>query len=177
MLELTELHNFKSPEGAKVFSYKTLDGISLRVSIWNKDSKKGSLLLQSGRTEFTEKYFEVIDEFLQRDLCVAMFDWRGQGLSDRLTKNRFIGHVNDFSDYARSSDSKKEEIEIVHLLQEGVDLFSNMNHGSRIEIDIKTDLPKIYGDEKKLRQVLNNLLTNAIDANAMGHDNSLKISL
>jgi len=84
--------------------------------------------------------------------------------------------VNDFSDYARSSDSKKEEIEIVHLLQEGVDLFSNMNHGSRIEIDIKTDLPKIYGDEKKLRQVLNNLLTNAIDANAMGHDNSLKIS-
>ena len=84
--------------------------------------------------------------------------------------------VNDFSDYARSSDSKKEEIEIVHLLQEGVDLFSNMNHGSRIEIDIKTDLPKIYGDEKKLRQVLNNLLTNAVDANAMGHDNSLKIS-
>ena len=84
--------------------------------------------------------------------------------------------VNDFSDYARSSDSKKEEIEIVHLLQEGVDLFSNMNHGSKIEIDIKTSLPKIQGDEKKLRQVLNNLLTNAVDANAIGEDNSLKIS-
>jgi len=84
--------------------------------------------------------------------------------------------VNDFSDYARSSDSKKEEIEIVHLLQEGVDLFSNMNHGSKIEIDIKTNLPKIQGDEKKLRQVLNNLLTNAVDANEMGEDNSLKIS-
>ena len=84
--------------------------------------------------------------------------------------------VNDFSDYARSSDSKKEEIEIVHLLQEGVDLFSNMNHGSKIEIDIKTNLPKIQGDEKKLRQVLNNLLTNAVDANIMGADNSLKIS-
>ena len=84
--------------------------------------------------------------------------------------------VNDFSDYARSSDSKKEEIEIVHLLQEGVDLFGNMNHGSKIEIDIKTSLPKIQGDEKKLRQVLNNLLTNAVDANEMGDDNSLKIS-
>ena len=84
--------------------------------------------------------------------------------------------VNDFSDYARSSDSKKEEIEIVHLLQEGVDLFGNMNHGSKIEIDIKTSLPKIQGDEKKLRQVLNNLLTNAVDANALGEDNSLKIS-
>jgi len=84
--------------------------------------------------------------------------------------------VNDFSDYARSSDSKKEEIEIVHLLQEGVDLFGNMDHGSKIEIDIKTSLPKIQGDEKKLRQVLNNLLTNAVDANEMGDDNSLKIS-
>ncbi len=110
ILELTELHNFKSPEGAKVFSYKTLDGVSLRVSIWNKDSKKGSLLLQSGRTEFTEKYFEVIDEFLQRDLCVAMFDWRGQGLSDRLTKNRFIGHVNDFSEYDKEFQEILKEV-------------------------------------------------------------------
>ena len=84
--------------------------------------------------------------------------------------------VNDFSNYARSSDSKKEQIEIVQLLQEGVDLFSNMSHGSKIEMDIETNMPKIKGDEKKLRQVLNNLLTNAVDANALGEDNSLKIS-
>ena len=84
--------------------------------------------------------------------------------------------VNDFSDYARSSDTKKEEIEIVRLLQEGVDLFSNINHETKIEIDIETNLPIIHGDEKKLRQVLNNLLTNALDANTMGLDNSLKIS-
>ena len=84
--------------------------------------------------------------------------------------------VNDFSDYARPAEFKEEEIEIINLLQEGVDLFSNMNCGNKIEMDIKTNLPKIHGDEKKLRRVLNNVLANAVDANSMGDHNLLKIS-
>ena len=84
--------------------------------------------------------------------------------------------VNDFSDYARPAEFKEEEIEIINLLQEGVDLFSNMNYGNKIEMDIKTNLPKIYGDEKKLRRVLNNILANAVDANSIGDHNLLKIS-
>ncbi len=84
--------------------------------------------------------------------------------------------VNDFSDYARPAEFKEEEIEIINLLQEGVDLFSNMNYGNKIEMDIKTNLPKIHGDEKKLRRVLNNILANAVDANSIGDHNLLKIS-
>ena len=84
--------------------------------------------------------------------------------------------VNDFSDYARPAEFKEEEIEIINLLQEGVDLFSNMNCGNKIEMDIKTNLPKIHGDEKKLRRVLNNILANAVDANSIGDHNLLKIS-
>ncbi len=84
--------------------------------------------------------------------------------------------VNDFSDYARPAEFKEEEIEIINLLQEGVDLFSNMNYGNKIEMDIKTNLPKIHGDEKKLRRVLNNVLANAVDANSIGAHNLLKIS-
>ena len=84
--------------------------------------------------------------------------------------------VNDFSDYARPAEFKEEEIEIINLLQEGVDLFSNMNYGNKIEMDIKTNLPKIHGDEKKLRRVLNNILANAVDANSIGGHNLLKIS-
>jgi len=84
--------------------------------------------------------------------------------------------VNDFSDYARPAEFKEEEIEIINLLQEGVDLFSNMNCGNKIKMDIKTNLPKIHGDEKKLRRVLNNVLANAVDANSIGAHNLLKIS-
>ena len=84
--------------------------------------------------------------------------------------------VNDFSDYARPAEFKEEEIEIINLLQEGVDLFGNMNCGNKIEMDIKTNLPKIHGDEKKLRRVLNNVLANAVDANSIGDHNLLKIN-
>ena len=117
-----------------------------------------------------------------RNKYLSSSDSNNVEMLDRMT-NTIIQQVetmkvmlNDFSDYARSSDSKKEEIEIEHLLQEGVDLFGNMSHGSKININIEKNLPKIHGDEKKLRRVLNNLLTNAVDANAMGLDNSLKIS-
>ena len=117
-----------------------------------------------------------------RNKYLSSSDSNNVEMLDRMT-NTIIQQVetmkvmlNDFSDYARSSDSKKEAIEIEHLLQEGVDLFGNMNHGSKININIEKNLPKIHGDEKKLRRVLNNLLTNAVDANAMGLDNSLKIS-
>jgi len=117
-----------------------------------------------------------------RNKYLSSSDSNNVEMLDRMT-NTIIQQVetmkvmlNDFSDYARSSDSKKEEIEIEHLLQEGVDLFGNMNHGSKININIEKNLPKIHGDEKKLRRVLNNLLTNAVDANATGLDNSLKIS-
>jgi nitrogen fixation/metabolism regulation signal transduction histidine kinase len=84
--------------------------------------------------------------------------------------------VNSFSDYARSPEFNPEEIRLENLIQEGRDLFSNLHSGNEIETDIEPDLPAIIGDEKKLRQVFNNLLTNALDANAMGDNNHLKIS-
>lgn len=84
--------------------------------------------------------------------------------------------VNSFSDYARSPDYNPEEIQIERLIQEGVDLFANLNGENKIELDIEANLSTVVGDEKKLRQVFNNLLTNAIDANSASEDNELKIS-
>lgn len=87
------------------------------------------------------------------------------------------GMVNDFSDYARSPEYNPKEIKIESLIQQGLDLFSNAEAGNKIDSEIETNLPSIYGDEKRLRQVFNNLLTNAIDANSSSDDNYLKISV
>lgn len=103
---LIDIDSFNCPSGGDSFFYKTSDGVNLRIAIWNETSSKGTILLQSGRTEFIEKYYEVIQEFVNRGFCVALMDWRGQGLSDRVAKDIRIGHVDNFSDY----DSDFEEV-------------------------------------------------------------------
>ena len=50
----------------------------------------------AGRSEFIEKYFEVIAELKRRGFAVATMDWRGQGLSERLLPVREKGHIRDF---------------------------------------------------------------------------------
>ena len=97
--EVVETEDFKAPSGYESFYYKCKDLKKLRITIWNSESSKGTIMLQSGRTEFTEKYFEVVSEFIERGYCVAMMDWRGQGKSSRVSKNTFIGHINSFKHY------------------------------------------------------------------------------
>ena len=109
---LTDIKNFLSPKGGKAFFFITSDKVKIRVAIWNSNSARGTVILQSGRTEFIEKYYEVVQEFLDRDFCVAMFDWRGQGLSDRLIDNPYLGHVSDFSLY---DQELKEILDLVYV--------------------------------------------------------------
>jgi lysophospholipase len=52
---------------------------------------RGTVVLLQGRNECIEKYYETIRHFTGRGLWVATFDWRGQGLSERLVKNPLRG--------------------------------------------------------------------------------------
>jgi len=89
------------PEGGRVAYFETRDAVRLRYGIWRRSSgaNKGTICLVHGRTEFIEKYFETINDFIARGFCVATFDWRGQGGSQRLVKNSQYGFVNHFDDY------------------------------------------------------------------------------
>lgn len=73
------------------------DGTRFRVARFGSPTaKNGTVVLLTGRTEFIEKYFEVIGDLISRDYAVATLDWRGQGLSDRALENRHKGHVRSF---------------------------------------------------------------------------------
>jgi lysophospholipase len=80
---------------------RTADGVRLRTVRWAPTSAscRGTVAVFGGRGEFIEKYFEVIRDLLSRDYAVALVDWRGQGGSDRPLRNRWKGHVDDFSHY------------------------------------------------------------------------------
>ena len=95
---LFELENSSCP-GGKAYYFELEKEKKLRIALWNLDSKKGTIFLQSGRTEFIEKYYEVISEFIDRGYAVAMMDWRGQGLSSRVARNKKIGHIDNFKTY------------------------------------------------------------------------------
>ncbi|MGL4325253.1 MAG: alpha/beta fold hydrolase [Beijerinckiaceae bacterium] len=89
------------PDGAQVAWLFARDGVRLRAAHWpaRGDSVRGTVLLMQGRAEFIEKYFEVVEELRGRGFHVATLDWRGQGGSQRLTRDARRGHVRRFSDF------------------------------------------------------------------------------
>lgn len=95
-----ELPDFAAPPGGKTGIARTSDGLGLRYMRWaGRQQGPGTIVIATGRSEFIEKYFEVVGELLERGFCVVVFDWRGQGLSQRELGDRAKGHVKDFSAY------------------------------------------------------------------------------
>ena len=70
--------------------------------------------------------------------------------------------VDDFGEYARTSRMSPQILDLNGLIREVLVLYETM--GARIALELDPDLPKINGDVKLLRQVLHNLMQNALDA-------------
>ncbi len=92
------------PEGAEVIWYENRNGRKVRMLFapepkGNDVKTRGTVLVCPGRTEFIEKYFEVARDLQARGFAVVIFDWPGQGLSERLHKNPIAGHVRAYGVY------------------------------------------------------------------------------
>src|SRR5215813_5261500 len=99
------------PDEAATATLQTPDGVLLRYARWAPPpGRKGTVCVFQGRTEFIEKYFEVVRDLRARGFAVATFDWRGQGLSQRPLSDRFRGHVGSFSDYITDLETFMKEV-------------------------------------------------------------------
>lgn len=100
------------PSQPTVWLATARDGTSLRLARWRPTSRraKGTVLVVQGRAEFIERYFETITELRRRGFHVITFDWRGQGGSDRLTRNPRKGHVGRLADYRDDIDTVIREM-------------------------------------------------------------------
>lgn len=80
---------------------KMADGVHLRVAQFPAPDQKakGTVLMLSGFTEFIEKGLESVAALRSRGYGVVTFDWRGQGLSDRLLPHRRKGHIQDMQHF------------------------------------------------------------------------------
>ena len=72
------------------------------------------------------------------------------------------GMVDDFSLYSRSSRLVAAEVSLNELIRDVLILYESM--GASIELNLDPTLPVILADASLLRQVLHNLVQNALDA-------------
>jgi lysophospholipase len=89
----------QAPPGAEVSTVTTEDGITLRVMHALVSAPRGTIVICGGRGDFIERYFETMKDLMSRGYAIAAFDWRGQGLSQRLLPNRLRGFVKRMADY------------------------------------------------------------------------------
>lgn len=88
----------QAPAPAQVAWVTASDGARLRLGLW-EPGPRGMIALFTGRTEVIEKYGRVITDLTEAGYGVAIMDWRGQGLSDRLPHQPLLGDVPDFADF------------------------------------------------------------------------------
>ena len=98
-VRFVEVPGHVSPESGVAMAVRAARGIAVRAAHWVPPAARGTVLVCTGRSEFIEKYFDVVRDLLGRGFAVVAFDWRGQGLSTRALRNRRKGHVGDFSEY------------------------------------------------------------------------------
>ncbi|MCH7820430.1 MAG: HAMP domain-containing protein [Proteobacteria bacterium] len=108
-------------------------------------------------------------ERLRRKYLDSMSEEEGQVL-DRATHTivqqveAMKEMVNAFSDYARAPDMEIDVFSMDKLVREVVDLYRAQESGVDIVLTSDPTMPKIEADIGRVRQILHNLIRNAIEA-------------
>jgi two-component system, NtrC family, nitrogen regulation sensor histidine kinase NtrY len=72
--------------------------------------------------------------------------------------------VNAFSEYARAPEMHISHFSLNQLVTEVADLYRSQDPRARIRLDLDTAIESIEADRGRVRQIFNNLLTNALEA-------------
>ncbi|NIA29733.1 MAG: PAS domain-containing protein, partial [Actinobacteria bacterium] len=96
----------------------------------------------------------------------------------RYNANKLEGIVRRVLDFAKPSVKSKAKMSINALIRDEIKLWSSKIRKLKIDVNLslKKGLPPIWGDAVELRQVINNLVMNALDASEKGGALSISTS-
>jgi nitrogen fixation/metabolism regulation signal transduction histidine kinase len=72
--------------------------------------------------------------------------------------------VNAFSEYARAPDMHFSRFDLNQLITEVVDLYRVQDSSAEMKLSLNPLLPQVSADRMRIRQILNNLVTNSLEA-------------
>ena len=82
--------------------------------------------------------------------------------------------VNAFSEYARAPELDFSVVDLNRLISEIADLYKSQDIKVTLELDDR--IPKLEADPGRMRQIMHNLLRNAVEALERGDDQKIRVS-
>ena len=142
MLELVTTARNPAPYGGEVGAVPG-QGPVLRYAVWPAlgSGQAGTICIFSGRTEFIEKYLEVVADLRRRGFAVALLDWRGQGGSERALEDSRKNHVASFREYQADAMRFMREVVQQRCPQPYTALGHSMGGNVLIHLATRLDCP------------------------------------
>ena len=84
--------------------------------------------------------------------------------------------VNEFRDYARLPAAQMRALDLNALVTEVLGLYGHAHDSGRLVARLAAQAPRVMGDVTQLRQVIHNLVQNALDAVAERADGHVEVS-
>lgn len=108
-------------------------------------------------------------ELMVRGMVGPLAETQKEYLSDILHSGRhLLSLINDILDLARIEAGKMEcepsEFNLADLVDRSLVLFHEkvLKHGIQLGVDVDREMPPVQGDERKIKQVIFNLFSNAV---------------
>lgn len=155
------IHYMIASDGAKIrvghwTPEKHLSQSLLKETAHYNDDTKGTVVIMQGRASFIEKFEEVIEGLLAKGHEVWAFDWRGQGLSSRMTSNRHQGYIDSYDTFLR--DFHQLMIQEIKPRQKGPLVALGQSMGAHVLLRYLSEYPG-YFDAAVLTSPMLDLIT------------------
>lgn len=94
---------FKKPHNLEIGFFKNYKGALIRYGYMSDAScTQGTIVVCEGYKQFMEQYYGIAESLYKEGYAVYMFDWRGQGGSERYLEDKTVIHSEGFDEHVKT---------------------------------------------------------------------------